>query len=169
MPTPPKAMGQMTKHMTKEEIAAREAAESETMPQRDTVRLIQPHLMTSNKKAKDYWKQILERMEDVGILDDLDSEMLGVYCVMLSRYDKALADIRAARRSFGKAKQEADSETMDRALAQLGAYEKSIQKLETTMLAYADKLGLTPAGRVRLAQKRAALAAEAEPDGDLFG
>ena len=45
-----------------------------------------------------------------------------------------------------------------------------MQSLERNILQYAEKLGLTPSGRVRLAQKRAAAAAEnKDPDGDLFG
>jgi len=46
-----------------------------------------------------------------------------------------------------------------------------MQSLERNILQYAEKLGLTPSGRVRLAQKRAqaAAAAQADPDGDLFG
>ena len=43
-----------------------------------------------------------------------------------------------------------------------------LQALERNLLQYAEKLGLTPTGRVRLAQKRAQAAAP-EPDGDLFG
>jgi hypothetical protein len=43
-----------------------------------------------------------------------------------------------------------------------------LQTLERNLLTYADKLGLTPTGRVRLAQKRAE-AATFDPDGDLYG
>ena len=42
-------------------------------------------------------------------------------------------------------------------------------RLIDNILQYAEKLGLTPAGRVRLAQKRAAAAEAKDPDGDLFG
>ena len=46
-----------------------------------------------------------------------------------------------------------------------------MQPLERNILQYAEKLGLTPSGRVRLAQKRAQAAAEArtDPDSDLYG
>ena len=170
MPTPAKSLAAMSKNMTDEELAARQQAESETMSQRETVKLVVPPLMRADARAKKYWVDILKRMEDVQILDDLDSEVLGVYCVMLSRYDRALADIRKARTAFGKAEKKEDSTAMELAICQLNGYEKTIQKLETTMLQYAEKLGLTPAGRARLAQKRADAAAQAaEPDGDLFG
>ena len=46
-----------------------------------------------------------------------------------------------------------------------------MQSLERNILQYAEKLGLTPSGRVRLAQKRAqaAAGARADPDSDLYG
>ena len=55
--------------------------------------------------------------------------------------------------------------------AKLDAVSGKMQSLERNILQYAEKLGLTPSGRVRLAQKRAQAAAEAraDPDGDLFG
>ena len=57
------------------------------------------------------------------------------------------------------------------AVAKLDTVSSKMQSLERNILQYAEKLGLTPSGRVRLAQKRAQAAAEAraDPDGDLFG
>lgn len=54
------------------------------------------------------------------------------------------------------------------AAAKLDALTGKLQALERNILQYAEKLGLTPSGRVRLAQRRAKAAAE-EPDDDLFG
>lgn len=55
------------------------------------------------------------------------------------------------------------------AVSKLDTLTGKLQALERNLLQYAEKLGLTPSGRVRLAQKRAQTAAEPEPDGDLFG
>lgn len=55
------------------------------------------------------------------------------------------------------------------AVSKLDALNGKLQSLERTLLQYAEKLGLTPSGRVRLAQKRAQAASEPEPDRDLFG
>ena len=62
-------------------------------------------------------------------------------------------------------------EELKEAAAKLDAASGKMQSLERNILQYAEKLGLTPSGRVRLAQKRAQAAAEsrADPDGDLFG
>ena len=55
------------------------------------------------------------------------------------------------------------------AVSKLDTLTGKLQALERNLLQYADKLGLTPAGRVRLAQKRAQAAADPQPDDDLFG
>ena len=54
------------------------------------------------------------------------------------------------------------------AVSKLDTLTGKLQALERNVLQYADKLGLTPSGRVRLAQQRAK-AAETETDDDLFG
>ena len=63
---------------------------------------------------------------------------------------------------------EVEMDALVEAAAKLDALTGKLQALERNILQYAEKLGLTPSGRVRLAQKRAQAAAE-EPDGDLFG
>lgn len=55
------------------------------------------------------------------------------------------------------------------AVGKLDSLGGKLQGLERNILSYAEKLGLTPSGRVRLAQRRAEAAAEVDPDGDLFG
>ena len=75
---------------------------------------------------------------------------------------KTLADKAEALAGEGK------FEELDAITDQMEGINKSIQALERNLLQYAEKLGLTPTGRVRLAQKRAQAAAP-EPDGDLFG
>ena len=66
---------------------------------------------------------------------------------------------------------EDEPEAVADAVSKLDTVSGKMQSLERNILQYAEKLGLTPSGRVRLAQKRAQAAAEAraDPDGDLFG
>ena len=142
MPTPPKALDNMSKNLTDEERQLREQAEEGVIPDRGREsRMEKPAIMTKNAAAGRYWRKVLERMEGLVILDDLDSDALGVYCVMLARYESQCKVLAQATRQL------------------------------RNILQYAEKLGLTPSGRVRLAQKRAQAAAEAraDPDGDLFG
>lgn len=168
MPTPPKALASMDKNMTDAERAAREQAEDGVLPQRDEIRLVPPAFMAGDGKAKKYWQNIIERMEGYVILDDLDSDTLGIYCSMLSRYEALTKDMQTVRKNLKKATDDADA--LETLLGKLDSINSKLQRLESNILQYADKLGLTPSGRVRLAQKRAEkLAAQVDPDGDLFG
>ena len=186
----------MTKHMTQDEAELGQQAEREVIPQRKKVKLKKPAFVARNKRANAYWNQILKRMVGLVLLDDLDSEMLAGYCSMLARRDQTilLANNLYARLGVtgaveplpGKkpdgalsdeewersAQAPPDPMTPDElieAVSKLDTMTGKLQALERNLLQYAEKLGLTPSGRVRLAQKRAQAAAEPEPDDDLFG
>lgn len=149
MATQAKALENQTKHLTEAERAARLEAEKAVRPKRDKVNLRKPKGLT--KEAGKYWRSILARMDGLEILDDLDSEMLGVYCSMLAELD-ALRGLLNERLVEG---------------AELGKLFEQVTKREGLLHTYADKLGLTPQGRMRLALRRAT--AEADPDDALFG
>lgn len=167
MPTKAKTLGNMEKHLTEAERAARAAAEAEVMPQRDKVELKAPTVVNKDRAAKKYWIAILERMEGLVLLDDLDSEMLAGYVLMLSRRDRLTA---VSRELMAAASSAADPESALEMVEKLDGLTSKLQSLERNLLSYAEKLGLTPSGRVRLAQKRAqAAASEADPADDLFG
>lgn len=170
MPTPVKSLDNMSKNLTNEERALREQAEEGVIPDRGREsRMEKPAIMTKNAAAGRYWRKVLERMEGLVILDDLDSDALGVYCVMMARYEQQCKLLSLAVKQLKDAK-DAPQAIAD-AAAKLDAVSGKMQSLERNILQYAEKLGLTPSGRVRLAQKRAQAAAEqrADPDGDLFG
>lgn len=168
MPTPPKAVDNMTKNLTAEERALREQAERGVIPDRGReVKLEKPAIMTKNAAAGRYWKKVLARMQGLVILDDLDSDALGVYCVMMARYE---TQCKLLSQVFKQLKEAADDpETVAEAVSKLDTVNGKMQSLERNILQYAEKLGLTPSGRIRLAQKRAEQAAVKDPDGDLFG
>lgn len=165
MPANVKVSDNQEKHLTKAEIQARQAAEAEVMPDRP-VTLKVPKSLNKDTVAQRYWKSILERMEGLSILDDLDSEMLAIYCSALSRREALNALCRelmaAMEKSPGAATRLEMIERLDGLMAKLQSHEK-------TLLSYADKLGMTPEARARLARKRAAQEAEKGPDADLFG
>ena len=172
MPTNPKLTENMDKHLTSQERQAAEQAEQDTLPDRGgNVQLKPPPFMTGIPGAKGFWDRTLKRMEGVSILDDLDSDTLGVYCVMLARYQQQSKLLNAAGKALSAASKEKDSEAIEDALNKIDAVSAKMTTLEKTILQYADKLGLTPAGRVRLARQRAQAAVDAanDPDGDLFG
>ena len=170
MPTPVKALDNMNKNLTNEERQLREQAEEGVIPDRGREsRMEEPAIMTKNPAARRYWRKVLERMEGLVILDDLDSDALGVYCVMMARYEQQCKLLSVAATQLKDAKD--DPQMIADAAAKLDTVSGKMQSLERNILQYAEKLGLTPSGRVRLAQKRAQAAAEnrADPDGDLFG
>ncbi len=164
MPKPAKTLDNMTKHLTKTEQSVRAAAESAVMPTRDKVRLKPPAYIRSDKRAAKYWHMILGRMEGISLLDDLDTEILAVYCSMLSRRDAAQALLESMLMQAEEEK--ADEEIR---MAILGMMVK-LQGQERAILQYAEKLGFTPSGRVHLARKRAEKAAgQVGDEDDLFG
>ena len=160
MPTPPKALDAMTKHLTAEEKDAIQEAEASVIPDRGEVTLVKPNWLTQSRGGK-YWASILQRMEGTAILDDLDSEMLAIYCSMLAERDAMQKDLNRARKKVKD--QELDMELILSLTKQLNAKDSKIRD-------FANDLGCTPSGRIRLATKRAAQAAESvDPNGDLFG
>lgn len=168
MPTPPKALDSMSKNLTETERSRREQAEAGVIPDRGReTKLEKPAIMVKNPAAARYWKKVLERMDGLVILDDLDSDALGVYCVMMARYEQQCKLLTLASKHLRDAKD--DAEKISDAVAKLDAVSGKMQSLERNILQYAEKLGLTPSGRVRLAQKRAEQAAKPGPDADLFG
>ena len=196
MPAAVKASENMSKHLTKAEREVREQAEAAVLPDRGrAAKLKKPAIVSSSKRANAYWNQILKQMEGLALLDDLDATVLAGYCSMLARRDQTTLLIgqlmdrlgvqgavedgtRRRRKDAALSDQEWEDsakaapvltpDELVEAAAKLDALTGKLQALERNILQYAEKLGLTPSGRVRLAQKRAQAAAE-EPDGDLFG
>lgn len=164
MPANVKRSENLAKHLTKEELQARQAAEAEVLPDR-VAKLKMPRSLSKDPAAKRYWKSILERMEGLAILDDLDREMLAVYCSALSRRDSLHALCRALvveMEGAGTTAQRLElTNKLDGLMTKLQAHEK-------ILLSFADKLGMTPEARVRLARKRAERVEQA-PDDDLYG
>lgn len=196
MPTAAKPTENMTKHLTQAEREAREQAEAGVLPDRGREpKLKKPAIVSSNKRANAYWNQTLKQMDGLVLLDDLDSTVLAGYCSMLARRDQTVLLISqlmdrlgvqeaveaGVRRRKSEAKMSDQEWEMSaksdpilspdelvEAVSKLDSLSGKLQALERNVLQYADKLGLTPAGRVRLAQRRAA-AAGADQTDDLFG
>lgn len=165
MPANVKSADAMTKHLTKAEKSAREAAEKSCLPDRMKA-MKMPKSLSGDKVGQGYWRSILKRMEGLGILDELDAEMLAVYCSSLARKDSLSALCRGL---IDQADAEPDLEMRFELIANIDSVLNRLQAHEKTLLSYANVLGLTPEARARLARKRAAAEAEADPDGDLFG
>lgn len=164
--TPISRVENQTKHLTDAERSARAEAEAAVLPDRGREADLEKPPRALGAAACRYWRDIVRRMDGLAILDDLDREMLGVYCQMLARRDKLQHLLEKLLTAAASADLKGESAEQTDKLDSLAG---KIATLERTILQYADKLGLTPQGRVRLAQKRAAAAMAAEADADLFG
>ena len=141
-----KNVGNMTKHLTKKEREEREEA-SEKL-KRSKVKLIAPERVKRNDGAAAYWKKYVKMLKGMEVLDDVDADVLGRLCLMLARADKLQEAMEAC--------DETPFDLLNR-----------MESTERNILAYAQKLGLTPESRARLAKKIAEKPAE-DPDADLF-
>lgn len=152
MPTPAKNPANLTGHWTNEQRAAREAAQQQM--ERRFVRLIAPPSVQSDPVALKHWQDTVKRMKGITLLDNVDIDMLAVYCLGLSRLAQLRQDEARAR--------------LEDEIRSLNDTIKLIQSQERIVLQYAEKLGLTPTGRVRLAKQRAEEKPATEAD-DLYG
>ena len=97
MPTPAKSLDNMTKHLTKNEIAARTSAEADVLPHR---KIKKPSRISKDSGAKRYWASILKDMEGVSILDTLDANTLAIYCEKCARRDEMQAYYQKLREQY---------------------------------------------------------------------
>ena len=135
MPANVKSIKNMTKNMTNAEKQSRAAQEARF--NRDTVRLTPPKRLREDLPALDYWNRTIKKMRGISLLDDVDADMLAVYCECMARRDL----LNHMLLNSGPVM---DDDVL-----------KSVQAQERLILQYAEKLGLTPAGRARLAKKKA--------------
>lgn len=131
MPTNVVSMDNMRKHLTKTEKAERIAAENK-ITRSGNVRLAEPKAVRDDPEAHAYWNSIKKRLKGINLLDDVDSDMLGIYCQLLARRDRMLGDDKMSKFEL-----------------------QLIQAQERLIAMYAEKLGLTPNGRARLTKKEA--------------
>ncbi|MCQ2439586.1 MAG: P27 family phage terminase small subunit [Oscillospiraceae bacterium] len=167
MPAEGKYLENTSKHWTKAELEARAAGESAMAPVRAfTAKL--PRILSGDKAAASYWRAITKKMGGLGILDDLDADVLSVYCSALSRRDAIDATCRDMLQRIAEVDNLEVRLEMFKSIDQVMG---KLQKSEGVILQYADKLGLTPDSRNRLSRRaavQAALAAE-QPVDSMFG
>jgi phage terminase small subunit len=135
MPTPVKNSGNMRKHLTNAEKAARNRAEG-ALSRQGRVSIRCPKWL--GEEAREVFAETRRRLKGLELLDNADAELLGIYCDAVAKY-------RAASRLVTP---DADKDTI------AGA-----QSWARLVAGYAEKLGLTPNARARLAKKKA----EVEP------
>jgi phage terminase small subunit len=114
------------RHWTQAEVDARREAQEGLQRKNKIVLRCPAWLMTDDKKdARAVWNRVKKQAAEFDLLDELDADMLGIYCDAVVKYQTT-----------------------------------GLQSWARIVASYADKLGLTPSARARLAQKRAAEAVD---------
>lgn len=125
------------KHWTKSEVESRQAAEEKTRRKKRPM-LKPPAWLTP--EALEVWKDLKKKLRDIELLDNLDAELLGMYCDAVVHYKEASGILNGAK-EHGSLMMEEPS--------------KTAQAWLRLVLQLSEKLGLTPGGRARLAKRRA--------------
>ena len=165
VPTAVKNLDSMTKHLTKSERTARQAAEDSVQPG-SAISSSPPKSLAGDRNAQKAWRTIVRRMSGLDILEKLDTEVLAIYCSALSRRDALNA---LCRDLIAELSDVSDLDTKLERTDQLDSLCRKIAQQEKSLLQYAGQLGLTPEARARLARRRAAQDSPPDPDEDLFG
>lgn len=130
MPTPPKSLPNIRKHLTTAERESRQAAEQKLL------RIKRVYLRTPSwlgPEARKIFRSTIEKFRGLEMLDNLDTEMLALYSDAVAKYQ-----------GFSK---NLIGEDLHR--------NTSAQAWARVALSFAEKLGITPASRARLAKRKA--------------
>lgn len=141
------------KHWTAAEVESRQAAQ-EMAQRKSRVRLKPPSWLSADALA--VWKEIVRKLKGIELLDNLDTELLAVYCDAIVHYREC-----AARMSMPVHREDGEPPTPIDDLI------KAMQAWSRIIVSYAEKLGLTPGGRARLAKRKAEKIMD--PFADSFG
>ena len=126
------------KHWTKAEVESRKCA-ADGMQRKTRVNLRMPTWLSP--EAREVWKRVRRQIAGMDLLDNLDVEMLAVYCDAVANYQITAGGLVILN---DEGLQIANVEAI-----------KSAQAWARIVAAYADKLGFTPAARARLVKRRA--------------
>lgn len=96
-----------------------------------------------NAKAKEHWPELVKDLGNHGIINELDKDMLGIYCNMFARFielDERLNDPEGpGMTQVTKTGYEAETATFS-------AWKSMLKPI----MSYAKQLGLTPPARIAL-------------------
>jgi P27 family predicted phage terminase small subunit len=140
MPTRPVSADKMSiggasggKHWTRAEVESRQQA---TASRERRVTLKPPDWL--NEEALKVWKDIKKKLKGIDLLDNLDTDLLAIYCDAIVHY-------RESSQKMARPEEDANIDELA----------KTTQAWARIVTSTADKLGLTPGGRARLAKKKA--------------
>jgi P27 family predicted phage terminase small subunit len=130
------------KHYTQAEVDARKAAAEGSMHKGKVIVMIPPPWLSED--ALKIWKRVRRQTRGLELLDNLNTEMLAVYCDAVTKYQESCKKLDRQYDEDG-----------ERAAFSRSDIIKEIQAWARIISAFADKLGFTPAARARLVKKKA--------------
>ncbi len=131
MSTPLKLAENMTKHLTKAELEARQKAEA-GLTKAKRVYLKAPKWLS--KQARQIFQDTKKRLKGLDLLEPADIDLLANYADAQARYQEGVKHINL----------QSDTKEIN-----------AVQAWSRIALAYADKLGFSQTARARLARRRA--------------
>lgn len=141
------------KHWTAKEVKARQEAAEKTI-RKTKIKLKMPERLREEEKL--VWTKTIKEMSGFDILDNVDAEQLAIYCETVVKRNGASEILHKEGMIINTA---------------FGIKEHPCIKIEQSysrlILQYAERLGLTPNGRARLAKKEANGKVK-DKNGDLF-
>jgi P27 family predicted phage terminase small subunit len=141
------------KHWTKDEIAKRQVA-AQKVQRPKPKKLKMPVWL--DPAAAAVWRKTMRDLSGLDILDKVDEDMLATYCDAVARHREVTVKVR----------EDGYVTINSRGNEAVSPYVQAAQSYARIIMQYADKLGLNPNSRARLAKKIAD--EEDDPNGDLF-
>ncbi|MDR3591571.1 MAG: P27 family phage terminase small subunit [Negativicutes bacterium] len=151
------------KHWTKKEVEQRTTAAAGMT--RSRVKLRPPDWLMLDPAAADVWKRTIKRLKGFDVMDDLDSDSLAIYCQAVAGFENLVRNQVPVPPKTGDP--DLDWERRMTYESAKARREEEMRKWSRIIVSYAEKLGLTPNGRARLAKKKADKGLK-DPNGDLF-
>jgi len=128
------------KHWTRSEVESRQKA-AEGLKRQTRVVIRMPSWLGAD--AQKVWRRVRRQLMGLELLDNVDAEMLAIYCDAVANYQRiASRDLMVVREDYSVPVSREDSI-------------KAAQSWARIVAGYADKLGLTPSARARLAKRKA--------------
>ncbi|RAR39654.1 phage terminase small subunit P27 family [Paenibacillus sp. MDMC362] len=141
------------KNWTKKEVEAREEA-AKKFERKKKLKLRIPEWLDDS--ARKIWRKTVKDMEEFGVLDKVDEDVLGIYC-------DAVSKVQEANRLIDE---HGYTETNKSGIQVPNAYVQMSQRYAGIALSYSNKLGLNAESRARLAKRQAD--GEPDPNAELF-
>lgn len=153
MPTPVVSADKMAvgkksggKHWTQSEVESRQAA-AQSVGRKGKVRLKPPDWL--DEKALEVWRRTKKAISGMDILDNIDCDMLAIYCDAIARYAEfAQSLVKGEMVDIDGIPRRLKANELTELSKAANAYSRQAAQL-------AEKLGLTPNARARLAKKKA--------------